>query len=206
MFCSKCGKQLIENAAFCSGCGCRIEIPQGAAIQQPLPVYSPAPSGEETVLVMKMTRKMSFSSAVVCHVVFKRNWFILAHVTPNLQRIENARLQEMMKAQNLGVMKRSAATMRFWGDFHKRYYTMPTDAILAEEPTNQAINYGMITLFDFANGYTISDDDSCYDHDGHLHLTLLSGETIKFTHQGRHDKNTYALFTGLFGPRLKYKK
>ncbi len=226
MFCSTCGKQVVANAAFCSGCGSRVGAqqvpgfqqtafitpaqdtypPQQAAYQQPQPVFSPVPSAEETLLVLKVTHKLSLANAVVCHVVFKRNWLVLAHLTTNLQKFETARLMESMKAQNLGMIKRTGAQMRFWGDFYKRYYSMTTEAILAEDMTNKAINYGMITLFDYVNGYTTSDDESSYDHEGKLHLSLASSETLKFTHQGRHDKDIYNLLTGLFGGRLRYKK
>jgi hypothetical protein len=219
MFCSRCGKPLIPNAAFCPNCGSRLGTTPVQAQQPPQNTYAPppmyqqpqqpvyaAPGGEETLLVLKATRKLSLVNAVVCHIVFKRNWLALAHLSQNLQKTETLKLQETLKAQNVGALKRTGAQMRFWGDFHKRYYTMPTEAILAEEPMNQALNYGMIAAVEYTCGYTLSDEDGSTDYDGTLHFTLANGEVIKFKHQLHHDKAIKELLTGLFGQRLKYKK
>lgn len=214
MFCSKCGRQLIAGGSFCANCGNRITIPQAPTYQQPIqpqppqqPLYrNTIPGGEDVLLVMKATRRLTLTNSIVCHIVFKRNWLVLAHVTPLLTSLETARLQESLKAQNLGVMKRSAAQMHFWGNFHKRYYAMTTDAILAEDPTNLAINYGTISSVSYSCSYSTSDEDTSYDHDGLLHLTLINGDTFKFKHRDYHDKSKKDVLTGLFGQRLRYKK
>lgn len=223
MFCSQCGKQLIPNAVFCSTCGNRAAavapqsfgqqqpqqntyVPTAPAYQPPGPVNNTVPGGDDTALVLKTTRKLSLTNAVSCQIIFKPNWLVLAHLTTNLQKIENARLQESFKAQNLGMMKRSAAQMRFWGDFHKRYFSMSTSAITAEDPTNQVISYAQITSVLYQCSYTTSTEDSSYENDGKLHITLTNRDVIKLSHREVHDKAVKDLLTGLFGTRLSYKK
>jgi hypothetical protein len=208
MFCSQCGKQLIPSAAFCPNCGSRVETPPQQNTYSPPPVYPPAPNAEDTLFVLKASHTLSFGNTVVCHVVFKRSWLVLAHMTVALQKRENALLTENLKAQNLGLIKRTAATMHYWGDFHKRYLAIPTEAILAEDPVNTAIRYDAISHVDYKCAYESlgNEDNSSSTINGYLHISLSSGETLKFTHQKLHSKAAQELLTGLFGQRLKYKK
>lgn len=208
MFCSQCGKPLIPTAVFCSNCGSRAAsaAPQAPASQPPQPVNNTAPGGEATVLVLSTTRKYSLTKAVACHIVFKGNWLVLAHMTPNLQKLENGRLQETFKAQNIGILKRSVETMGFWSDYYKRYFSLATDAIIAEDQSNLVISYSQISGLLFQCSYTTSDEESSYDHEGKLHITLANGETLKFTHRMHHNKDIHNALTNLFTGRLNYKK
>lgn len=219
MFCSKCGKQLIENAAFCSSCGSRIDMPQQPVSQQSRPdtyqqqpqtAYA-APSSDNTLLVLTATRKLSLVNAVVCNVVFKQSGFVLAHMTPALQKAENARLNNELKAQNVGVMKRTAATMSFWAKYHERYFAMPTVQILAEDPSNAAFGYAMVSSADyrcFSTQTNYDDDGGCssYETGGKLNISLTNGETLKLTHKMTHSRTVQDALTAIFGARLKYRK
>lgn len=237
MFCTNCGKTVAPDANFCGGCGSRTAPLQqqpsaGAGLvpsmqkpftapmppiapqyQQPVPQVpvqqaAPAPSAQEaTELVLSVTRKLSLVKAVACHLVFKPSWVVVAHLTPALQKAETVRLQEELKAQNVGFMKRAGAQMSFWANYHTRYFEMASDAILAEDPTNQAINYGTISGVYYHCATTQYDaDDTASTKQGSLNISLTNGETLKFTHKEHHNRTIQDALTALFGPRLKYKK
>jgi hypothetical protein len=227
-FCTNCGKQLIEGAAFCSNCGTRapqqaappmpaypmppsLMPPPPAAPQPPKMDFGPIPTAsgaEDVVLLMKVNHKLGTMNAVVCHLVFKRHWLVLAHLTQRLVSAETAKLQETLKAQNLGVMKRSSAQMRFWADFQNRYYTMSTEAILAEDPSNKAIRYDAVSWSEFKCAHESTDQDGYSDGMNNSHFTIVTagGETLKFTHQNPGSRSLKDALTPLFGPRLTYKR
>jgi hypothetical protein len=178
--------------------------------QQPQTAYA-APSSEDTLLILTATRKLSLVNAVVCNVVFKQSGLVLAHMTPALQKMENARLNNELKAQNVGIMKRTAATMSYWAKFHERYFHMPTVQILAEDPSNAAFGYVMVTSVEYrcSSTQTNYDDDggsSSYETGGKLHISLTSGETLKLTHQMTHSRTIQDTLSAIFGARLKYRK
>jgi uncharacterized membrane protein len=203
MYCSKCGIQLVQGAAFCANCGNRIDIQAPAA--------GPPSGGDETVLILTATRKLSLMNAVVCNVVFKQSGFVLAHLTQALQKTENARLMNALKAQNVGVLKRTAATMNYWASFHERYFTMPTVQILAEDPANMAFGYAMVSSIEFRcfSRQTSYDDDgsnSSTETQGKLTISFTNGETLKMTHKMTHSRTIQDALAAIFGTRLKYRK
>jgi uncharacterized Zn finger protein (UPF0148 family) len=217
MFCSNCGKPLITGASFCQTCGARVVTEADMQVSQP-PAYRPvqqqvtpplAPAaGEDTYLLLKVTRKLSLTNAVVCHLVFRQNQLVLAHLSAALQKAETARLQEQFKAQNVGLMKRTAEQMHYWANFHQRYFSLPTGAILAEDSANQAIYYGQIAGFEFYcySTDTNYDDNTTTSRGGKLHISLTNGDTLKFTHQQPHDRSIENSLTLIFGQRLKYRR
>lgn len=236
MFCSNCGKPLVPNAAFCGNCGSKtIATPQVAyqpqpaysappqtPYQAPQPVYqqppqpqapvqpasSPSSVGDETRLILTVTHKLSFTNVVACSVVFKQSGLVLAHLTPALQKAESARLYEDLKAQNIGLLKRTGATMSYWAKFHERYFSMSTGQILNEDPTNSVVSYAMIASVEYrcSSTQTNYDDNTSTGTQGKLLISLTNGETLKFTHQLSHSRDIHDALTAIFGARLKYRK
>ena len=222
MFCTSCGKQIVAGAAFCQNCGSRVGQPGTPPLA---PVYpappppppprpappatgqpsygAPVPGAEDVLLTLRMERKLSLANSVICNVVFKRQWLVLAHLTKQLLQAENAKLQ----AQGVGVFKRSAAQMRLWSDSGKRYLSMTTDAVLAEDPTNRVICYDTISSVEFKCAHETTDEDGYSNGMGKSHFVLVTGgETLKFTHQEANSRELQNALTGLFGPKLIYKR
>ena len=233
MFCSQCGKEASANQAFCSQCGQRLAvIPPVQQVYQPpvQPAYQPpvqqvyqppaqqvyqppqvAPATaavDQVVWIISTTRHFSMFKVMSCSVVFMRDKVVLAHLSPALQKAESARVSQDIKANGIGFFKGSAAMMRYWAEWHKRYYTMSVQAILAEDPLNQVIAYSSISevLFRCFSETISTDDSNSTATQGKLHFSLINGETIKLTHtltDVNHIRDTLA---SLFGNRLKYKR
>ena len=234
MFCSQCGKEASANQAFCSQCGQRLAVippvqqvyqppvqpayqpPVQQAYQPPVqPVYQPqitpatAPAAvDQVVWIISTTRHFSMFKVMSCSVVLMRDKVVLAHLSPALQKAESARVSQDIKANGIGFFKGSAAMMRYWAEWHKRYYTMSVQAILAEDPLNQVIAYSSISevLFRCFSETISTDDSNSTATQGKLHFSLVNGETIKLTHtltDVNHIRDTLA---SLFGNRLKYKR
>jgi hypothetical protein len=163
---------------------------------------------DQVVWVVSTTRHFSMFKVMPCSVVFMRDKVVLAHLSPDLQKAESARVSQDIKANGTGFFNGSAAMMRYWADFYKHYYTMPTQAILAEDPLNQVIGYNAVSEVLFrCFSETISTDDSNNSvTQGKLHLSLTNGETIKLTHALGHANSIRDTLTSLFGNRLKYKR
>ena len=221
MFCSQCGKEASPNQAFCSQCGQRLaavppvqqayQPPVQQAYQPPVPqaqVASAPAAADQVVWIISTTRHFSMFKVMSCSVVFMRDKVVLAHLSPALQKAESTRVSQDIKANGVGFFKGSAAMMRYWAEWHKRYYTMPVLAILAEDPLNQAIAYSSISdvLFRCFSETISTDDSNSTATQGKLHFSLVNGETIKLTHtlaDVNHIRDTLA---SLFGNRLKYKR
>ena len=214
MFCSQCGKEASPNQVFCTQCGQKLAVmpPVQPAYQPPVqsayagqPVAGATP--DQVVWIISATRHFSMFKVMPCSVVFMRDKVVLAHLSPDLQKAESARVSQEIKANGTGFFKGSAAMMRYWAEFHKRYYTMPTQAILAEDPLNQVIGYGVISEVLFrCYSETSSGDSSNSVTQGKLNFSLSGGETIKLTHSLGHVNSIRETLTSLFGNRLKYKR
>jgi len=224
MFCDQCGQRLEPQSNFCSRCGHKIkpvaqqptmpaptphvQQPVRQPVQQPVQPSTTQPD-ERVAWVFGATRKLSAFKVVACNMVFMRSRLVLAHLTPALQKAESARVSQEIKADGKGFFKSSAAMMRFWADYHKQYYDMPVQAILAQDASNMAVDYAAVSevLFKcYSETTDYSDSSSGSVAQGKLHIKLTGGETIKFTHNQWHDNNLRQMLTDLFGQKLKYRK
>lgn len=201
MFCSQCGKQLLDNAKFCSYCGAPV-----LKSTQPVATHTdPTPINKENVIwVFKADRKFGLFKVVPCHVVFMEDKLVLAYMTAELQKAESAKASAEIKEDKLGFFKGSAAMIKYWANYHKRYYDMSVDDILAQEPSNAIIPYSQITEVLF-NGNEDFNDDTVNTNSGKLHFELTNGETLKFTHSQAANRSIKDTLSRLFGRRLKYK-
>ncbi len=212
MYCIQCGNPIDPNSNFCTRCGTRVTCGQQANSQQQQAQAAPAapaarPS-EKVLWVFQAQRKYSMVKMAPCNIVFMQDKVVLAHLTPAIQKAENARVSQQVKAEGKGFFKGSAQMMRFWAEYHKKYYDLPVSAILAEDPSNVVIDNPSIARI-FFRGFSesLSTDDSTPSvTQGKLELTLTNKETIKFTHSQSAHKSIQELLYSLFGERLKYKK
>ncbi len=223
MFCSNCGHQLSDGASFCTSCGQKVETFSSAIpithqphrsspeLNQPVsqPPYQPPyqPAAEQVLMVLQTNRKYSMLKMTTCHLVFMPDKVVLAYLSKERQKAENDRLSQEIKASGKGFFKGSAAMMSYWADFHKRYYQMSSQQILAEDPENLMIpNHAVSQLLFHAYDTDYSSDGSQRTTGGKLNLTPAGGETLKFSHTIGHNNSIRDTLFQLFGQRLKYKR
>ena len=205
MFCSQCGKQIKEGSKFCTFCGTPV-----ATNLEPNPSAPPTPptptrSAERVVWVFRVNHKLKLFKIVPCHVVFMEDKVVFAYLTPELQKSESAKVSQKIKDDKIGFFKGSAAMMKYWADFDKRYYNMSSNEILAEDPSNMMISNHQIVRVTFDGADTSDDDDSSADK-GKLYFDIAGHDTLKFTHAQPHDRSIKDVLLQLFGNRLKYNR
>lgn len=208
MFCVNCGTNLPEGSNFCPSCGTAAKLPGAAPLPQTTPFEQIAPPPQTAIWVLSATRKLGVFKAVACSVVFMRDRLVLAHLTPELQKAESARLARERKARGDGFFKAAAASLSFWSSFSEKYASMNEALILAEDKTNISVPYAAITgvFFSCYSESTSYDENSNTTSSGGKLEIALAGDTIKFTHKQHHSRELKAMLESFFGLRLKYKK
>ncbi len=214
MFCKNCGKELVDNAKFCSSCGQPNQSapPTAAQYQEyslPQQQYQPIKPGasEKVYLVLKSLRSYSLFKKTTCYIVFMQDKLVLAYLTKERQKAESKKLSQEIKASGTGFFKGSAAMMSYWNNYQNKYYNMSSDQILAEETENMLVYYNSITQFYFRAYFNkIDSDGSDHSTGGKLRISTQSGETLKFTHSIADDRSLRSTLTQLLGNRLKYKR
>ncbi len=207
MYCRECGSKIDEKSNFCIKCGTKLTLvqPQNQNAAEPEKL-----SEKERVLwVFQGQRKFSMFKMQACYAVFMEDKILLAHMTPELTKAENAKASKEIKETGKGFFKGSAAMIRYWSDYYKKYYGMNSRDILAEDPSNLMIEYKNINRVLF-KGFS---DNTSYDENGtstitqgKLNLFLANGETIKLLHSYSADQSSKEILAGIFGSRLKYKR
>lgn len=207
MYCEQCGAQLEPESKFCPSCGSPVAQVSGNAgcnIQEP---FNQSSNTEEVLWVLIAQRKESFFKRIACYLIFMKDNLIVAHLSAQRQKDESARVSGEIKAQGKGFFKGSAAMMQHWANYHKKYYSMTSGHILAEDPTNFAIPYMNIKgLVYKCESTDIDADGRSYGHQGKLDVSLYDGKKIKFSHTRSHDSNIKKTLIELFGKKLKYRK
>jgi hypothetical protein len=141
-----------------------------------------------------------------CYIIFMPDKLVLAYLSQERQKAEGARLSQEIKASGKGFFKGSAAMMSYWSHYHEKYYSMPSQQILSEDPENMLIDNNAVSKLFFHAYDTYYSDDSQRVSGGKLQITLAGGETLKFSHTLNHNKSIRNTLSQLFGNRLKYRK
>lgn len=206
MFCSQCGNPVKEGAKFCTHCGNRVNDHNEPVVSTPSK-QQVTETISEVLWVFKADRRLSLFKIISCYIVFYSDKILFAYMTPEFQKAENNKVTAQIKADKKGFFKGSAAMMKHWGQFHKRYYTMSINEVLSEDPSNLLIanNKVVSVLFTGSEIDNSADDDSSVTL-GKFNFDLTTGETLKFTHSQSGSREIKELLLQLFGNRLKYKK
>ncbi|MGI6499185.1 MAG: zinc-ribbon domain-containing protein [Oscillospiraceae bacterium] len=211
MYCEQCGARHEPGSKFCAECG--TPIPQPSANfaaeyipSKPAPASPPGGNGE-IVLVLAAQRKESFFKRKACYLVFMKDKLIVAHLSAQRQKEENARISSELKAQGKGFFKGSVAMMQHWANYHTKYYSMTPGHILAEDSTNFTIQYTDIKKLVFRCESTDIDvDGGTSSRQGKLSIALFDGKKIEFSHTFSHNSAIKKTLVDLFGKTLNYKK
>lgn len=209
MYCEQCGAKLEPESKFCPSCGSPVAHASGNAvseshIQDP---FNQSSNTEEVVWVLTAQRKESFFKRTTCFLIFMKDKLIVAHLSAQRQKEESAKVSSEIKAQGKGFFKGSAEMMQHWANYHKKYYSMASGHILAEDPTNFSIPYMNINKLVYQCESTdIDADGSSSGHQGKLDISLFDGKNIKFSHTHSHDSTIKKTLIELFGKTLKYRK
>ena len=187
-FCSNCGNQISDQAAFCNKCGTKQSQTPGAH------------------MVLNVNKKEGVLSLSSCYLVFFSDRIVCSVLTKERQNQENKMLQEKIKSEGKGFFKGSAAMMSYWANYGNRYYTMNPDDILNESNNNTVIYNSQVNriIFRSAERNQHMGNDNYTNTVGEL---IIEGpEKIKTTHKyGDSNKNIKRVLESLFGDRLKYK-
>lgn len=203
MFCTQCGNKVEPQNKFCAKCGSKIAQTQKRISEQTII----PPVQETAVWIFPTQRKYSLLKIVPCNIVFMTDKAILANLTPEIQKAENARLSHNVKANGIGFFKGSAAMMQFWAEYHKKYYSMAADQILSEDASNLMIWYQNVKKVVYrCHSADIDSDGIAYGSQGKLSFDLYDGNTYKFTHTQSQNKSVKDTLVNLFGNKLTYKK
>lgn len=219
MYCVKCGYQIDPQDKFCAKCGSKVaqfeEVshkpnPSPPEPEQKIaerPTMAPGYIPESVIWVFSAQRKQSLFKIIPCNIVFMQDKLIFAYLTPELQKAESRKLSNDIKSNGIGFLKGSAAMMKYWANFSKKYYTMTANEILSEDQSNAMIQYQNIQKVLFQCDSTSVDSEGItYGTQGKLQFDLFGGQTIKFTHSQWNDKSIRDMLIRLFGEKLKYKK
>lgn len=219
MYCSQCGYQIDPQSKFCAQCGSKLAqlpeesqrsnqrapVPELKTAEQP--ILAPVSMQESVIWVFSVQHKLSLLKIIPCNIVFMQDKVIVAHLTPELQKAESAKLSKEIKSNGIGFFKGSAAMMQYWADYYKKYYTMTANEILSEDRSNVALQYQNIQKVLFqCESTSIDSDGVTYGTQGKLQFDLFGGQTVKFTHSQWNDKSIREMLIRLFGEKLKYKK
>jgi len=219
MYCSQCGYIIDPQSKFCAQCGSRIaqlhEERQISCQRSPelelkttaQPILAPVSTSESVIWVFSVQQKLSLFKIIPCNIVFMQDKAIVAHLTPELQKAENAKLSQDIKSNGIGFFKGSAAMMQYWTNYYKKYYTMTANEILSEDRSNVALQYQNIQKVLFqCDSASVDSDGVSYGTQGKLQIDLYGGQSFKFTHSQWNDKSIRDMLIRLFGEKLKYKK
>ena len=216
MYCEKCGTQLEPEGNFCTRCGSSVaQVSESTEEEHRSPeseYYKQEPlnqnsENEAVFWVLTAQRRESFFKRKPCYIVFTKNKLIIAHLSPQFQKAENTRISGEIKAQGKGFFKGSAAMMKYWANYHKKYYSMTSEEILAEDSANFVIQYIDIKKIVYqCESVDIDSDGRSYGHQGLIKICFFQGKKIKFSHSRSHNGDIKKTLIELFGKKLKYRK
>lgn len=114
---------------------------------------------EKVVAVIPNAIKKKFLSQKAYNLVFTPSRLIVAELTSQMVKDEVKRVNEQKKAEGKGFLSRWGSTMFAGTGVYTRYFEMPPDAILAEQPENFALTADQIQSYKVKDGRTVYEGD-----------------------------------------------
>jgi hypothetical protein len=154
-FCPNCGHSLMAGARFCAICGASLD---GAAVAtpfayQPTPAVASAPSSESVVGVLSFVeRRKGLLGSEAFNLVLTADRLVFAKVTSEMLKEAIDEARRGAKAQGKGFFGQWGAQLGASGSIAERYYQMPVDAILRENPDNFQLPLGQIQKVQVKHG------------------------------------------------------
>ncbi|MCD5414924.1 MAG: zinc-ribbon domain-containing protein [Clostridiales bacterium] len=187
MFCQECGNKTSEIVRFCPECGSRIREDAG--------------SFEKPQLVLSMSKKGKLFKEELCYLIFYNHKLICAFLSK--EKIKIAREQ---KAKEVGkkFFQRIASALVFYEEYGERYYNLPENEIINEDPLNFELQYMHISKIKFVRPRGVHTSDNYYVERGKLEI-IIQGAKLKYMHNHNDDdKRIKNILNRLLGGVLKY--
>ena len=222
MYCENCGNKLNDTAKFCPACGTPVAgrvaantasvpvAPPPVVERKPETVFAPVPppgtrkepASETALMVLAVNKKEGLLKRTSAHLVFFRDRLLIADLTPERQKQENAALSARIKEDGKGFFQGSAAMMDYWRNFGNRYYSMSPAQILNDDRNNMEIMHADVHRFTFQR---YDSDDDAKKNAGDLEIEHRYGR-LKASHTyGDGNQNIRAHLERFYGGRLKYR-
>jgi hypothetical protein len=221
VYCENCGNKLNDTAKFCPACGTRVagrdaaittSVPvapsspkrQSEPVEseepKPLPRKEPAP--ETALMVLAINKKEGLLKRTSAHLVFFSDRLVIADLTAERQKQENAALSAQIKADGKGFFQGSAAMMEYWRNFSNRYYSMSPADILNEDRNNLEVAHADVHRFTFRR---YDSDDDAKKNGGDIEIDHRYGK-LKASHTyGDGNQNIKSHLERFYGGRIKYR-
>lgn len=219
MYCENCGHKLSDTAKFCPACGTRVAGREGVAPPPPTvapgikpklpetsqPVAPETPrqqNREHASMVLSVNKKEGLLKRTSAHLVFFADRMVIAELSAERQKQENALLSARIKEEGKSFFQGSAAMMEYWRNFSNRYYTMSPAEVLNEDRNNLEITHADVHRFTFQR---YESDDDAKKTGGELEIDHRYGK-LKASHTyGDGNQNIKRHLEAFYGGRLKYR-
>ncbi len=144
-------------------------------------------TSEEIVGIIPNTNA-GFLGQKAYNLVVTNNRLIVATLTSEMIKEEAKKAREQSKSQGAGFLKSWANTMTSSRNIHEKYYSMPVENILNENPNNYSISVNEVKKIRIKNYMNFSDEKR---RPNEIRIKWSNGkETFKFTSINSSDVKT----------------
>ena len=141
-FCSNCGQPLVGNPKFCGSCGSPVHAEPGPVKPSMIPKPQASPGTDERVVgVIGNAKKMKMLGASwdTYSIIVTDQRMILAQMTQEMINTAVKEAQSRAKEEGKGLLSQMMHQMSAMFQYSQRYYDMPPEKALTENPANKAI-------------------------------------------------------------------
>ncbi len=143
---------------------------------------------EEKVVGIIPNTNAGFLGQKAYNLVVTNNRLIVAALTNEMRKEEVKKAREQSKANGEGFLKSWANTMSSSRNIHEKYYSMPVENILNQNPNNYSIQVNEVKKIRIKNYMNFSEDKR---RPNEIKIKWNSGkETFKFTSTTPNDAKT----------------
>ncbi|MFZ7121288.1 MAG: hypothetical protein ACOWWH_10090 [Eubacteriaceae bacterium] len=156
-------------------------------------------------LVLLGSRKTGLFKMLFCVCLFTEKEIVFAHFSSKKQKEIIKEEQARIKAEGKGFFKGTLELMKATNKYAQRYYTIPLNEVLQEDPNNFTVTTNNVEKIIFQKPNFVDYDDSSSKNPGKLTIKV-SGQKYKITHDySDNNKSIKNTLLGLFGNKFKYR-